>query len=670
MTFTAKSTPLLSTLYVLCLFFRIDANAQEIGGVLTPNGHAYIYHDHLLPLGYGFNIYRIHGGEEIQLNDDPVFAATSGHDFRRILGDLYTIVEEGLEADSPQQAFLRLRGDAFNRTALSLSYPQIAEAYGFLFVDENPVIDQQVIYRVEEVNQRGATTGTVFERAIIIEESEVVQPHDVEVQKEGDEIQITWVYPYVERAVDDIVIRFDVHMRPEGEEHFMRVNEESRLKLEEQTEFSYTIDAFHDIERAEFIVEAIDITGQNSIASNPVEVELIDMTQPTAIYEVHSRVVDGVVELTWPVSTDPITAGYHIDRVNMDTEEEIRITDELIDLRDPFFRDATIESDYNIQYYIIAVSEYGVESERGNPVLEHVVSVQYPETPSNIHAEVLPEENIVEISWDAVEKDELFNTYIVLRRTYDDREQRGGFAQVNNERLTDEFIVDDGVASEGFIEGRYYEYGVVSANKHGRRSDTLFTVVQMPNITPPEPPAGIEASIYEGARINVVWSASPSTDVTSYNVYKFDQYRDTTIINQTKSKRFLADTDVAIGTEYTYFVTAVDSSENESQPTPESVITMNNFSSPPSVRNVQAVETDEGVSIQWETSPADDLDGYIVKRAALINGQYEPLHEEVLIGTSWLDEDGEAGLWYRVLAVDSSGNQSRPSSARQATSGN
>ncbi len=670
MTFPAKSTLLVSTLFVLCLLFRIDANAQEIAGVLTPEGHAYIYHDHLLPIGYGFNIYRIHGGEETKLNDDPVFAASSGHDFRRILGDLYPIVEDGLEADSPQQAFLRLRGDAFNRTALSLSYAQIAEAYGFLFVDENPVVDQQVTYKVEEVNQRGTPSGTVFERTIVIEESEVVQPQEVEVVKEGDEIQITWVYPEAERAVDDIVIRFDVHMRPEGEEYFMRVNEESRLKLEGQTEFSYSIDAFHDVERAEFIVEAIDITGQNSIVSNPVEVELIDMTQPTAIYEVHSRVVDGVVELTWPVSTDPITAGYHIDRVNMDKEEEIRITDELIDLRDPFFRDATIESDYNIQYYIIAVSEYGVESERGNPALEHVLSVQYPETPSNIHAEVLPEENIVEISWDAVEKDELFNTYILLRRTYEDREQRGGFAQVNNERLTDEFIIDDGVASEGFIEGRFYEYGVVSANRHGRRSDTLFTVVQMPNIPPPEPPAGIEASIYEGARINVVWGASPSTDVTSYNVYKFDQHRDTTIINQPKRDRFLADTDVTVGTEYTYFVTAVDSSGNESQPTRESVITMNNFSPPPSVRNVQAVETDEGVTIQWETSPSDDLEGYIVKRSALINGQYVPLHEEVLTGTNWVDQDGEAGLWYRVFAVDTSGNQSRPSSARQATSGN
>lgn len=670
MSFSIKSTLLFSNLFILCLLFRIDANAQEVAAVLTPDGHAYVYHDHLLPLGYGFNIYRIHNDEEEKLNEDPVYSATSGHEFRRILGDLYPVIEDGLEVNSPQEAFLRLRGDAFNRTVLTLSYPPIATAFGSLYIDEDPIINQNVSYRFEEVNQRGAPTGTVFESTLVVEESEIDQPEQVDAERIDDEIHVYWEYPEADRAIDDIVMRFDVYMSPEGEEHFINVTEESRLKFDDQTEFSYTFDAINEVERAEFIVEAIDITGHNRIASDPVEVELIDITQPAAILDVHSRVVDGVVELSWPVSTDPNTAGYHIDRVNIDTDEEVRLTEELIDLREPFFRDSTIEVDYNFQYYVIAVSNYGVESEMGNPAMENILSVQYPEPPLNVIAEVNTEEEYIEIEWDAADKDDLFNTYVVIRRTFEERDQRGGFSQVNDERLKEEYIRDYGIAGEGFTEGRFYEYGVVSANRQGRRSDTLFTVVQMPNITPPEPPVGIEASIYEGARINVVWGASPSTDVTSYNVYKFDQYRDTTIISQPKRDRFLADTDVTVGTEYTYFATAVDSSGNESQPTPESVITMNNFSPPPSVRNVQAVKTDEGVTIRWETSPADDLKGYIVKRAALINGQYVPLHEELLTGTNWVDQNGEAGLWYRVFAVDQSGNQSRPSSARQATSGN
>ncbi len=657
-------------LIVLSLLVHQSANAQDIAAILTPDGDAYVYHDHLLPIGYGFNIYRIHAGEEMKLNDEPVYAVSSGHDFRRILGELYPVIEDGLEVTSPQEAFLRLRGDAFNRTVLSLSYPPIAKAYGKLYIDEEPIVDQRVTYRIEEVDQRGTATGTIFEGTMVVEESEIVQPQQVEAERIDDEIHVYWEYPEAARAIDDIVMRFDVYMSPETEEYFMNVTEESRLKFDDQTEFSYTFDAIDQVERAEFIVEAIDATGQNRIASDPVEVELIDMTQPAAVLEVHSRVVDGVVELTWPVSTDPVTAGYHIDRVNMDTEESVRLTEELIDLRQPFFRDPTIETDINFQYYVIAVSEYGVESEMGNPAMENILSVQYPEPPSDVTAEVNSEEGFIEVQWGAAEKDDLFNTYVVLRRTYEDRDQRGGFSQVNEGRLMEEFIRDHGVAGEGFTEGRFYEYGVVSANRQGRRSDTLFTVVQMPNITPPEPPSSIETTIYQDTRINVNWGASPSTDVTSYNLYKLSGDRDTTIINQPKNNRFHADTDVNFGTEYTYFVTAVDSSDNESRPTRESVISMHDSSPPPSVRNVLAVETEDGVMLSWEPSPAADLKGYIVKRATLVNGQYLPLHETPLSDTNWVDEDGEAGLWYRVHAVDHSGNQSRPSSPRQATSGN
>lgn len=665
-----KFITLLIKLIILSLIIGKDIVAQEVVAILTPDEEAYVYHDQLLPLGYGFNIYRTHAGEEIKLNDEPVFAASSGHEFRRILGDLYPTIEGGMEVDSPQQAFLRLRGESFNRTILSFTYPPIAASFGKLFVDKQPIVDQEVSYRFELVNHRGVETGEIIESSLVVEESEINQPEEVEVERVDDEIHIHWEYPEATRAIDDIVMRFDVHMSPDDQEHFIQVSEESRLKFDDQSEFSYTIEADEQIERAEFIIEAIDITGQNRIASEPVEVELIDMTQPPSILEVDSRVVDGAVELTWPISTDPNVAGYHIDRVNIDTEEEIRLTEELIDLREPFYRDLTIVPDYNFQYYVIAVSETGVESEMGNPAMENILSVQYPEPPSNVMTEVHFEDEFIEVTWEHAEKDELFNTYVVLRRTYEEGEQRGGFSQINEGRLTEDSIIDYGIAGEGFTEGRFYEYGVVSANRQGRRSDTLFAVVQMPNITPPEPPVSFETSIYEGARINVVWGASPSTDVTTYNVYKIDQDQDTTIINKPKGNRFMPDNDVTIGTEYTYFVTAVDSSGNESQPTRESVLTMNDFSPPPSVRNIQAVETNEGVRLRWESSPSNDLEGYIVKRSPLINGQYLPLNEEFVTDTNWVDEDGEAGLWYRIYAVDQSGNQSRPSSPRQATSRN
>ena len=643
------------------------AEAQQISPVLTPDEHAYIYHDQLPRLGYGYNIYRQYAGETERLNDQPVFAANSGPEFRsRIGNDRFNLLADGYETTNPQEVFFRLRGDEFDRTFLALSFPEIAEALGLLYVDEDPVIGEQVTYRFELINQRGEPTGDTFESEVVVVAVDIEQPTGVEAERDGRELSITWNYPGATLDPDDIIIRFEVYKRAEGEEYFTNISEESRLRLQDQTAYSYLYESADFPERAEILVEAIDVTGQNTIASDPIEVELVDLSQPPAVLEVHSRVVDGVVELTWPVSPDPNVAGYHIDRVNADTDETARLTEELIDVRNPQFRDDTIEPDYYYHYYVIPVSNHGVESERGNPAVENIVPVHFPDPPSNLTAEVNEEERTIELQWEGIEQDDMFNTYVVLRRVYRDGEERKAFSQVNDERLTEERITDEGIAGEGFTEGVFYEYGLVSANKQGRRSDTVFTIKQMPMVTPPEPPSSFEAEIRNENRVNLIWGASPSTTVTSYHIYRTTEPADTTVISKPRSRRYYSDREVEIGETFRYYVTAVDSAGNESEPTRKSEIFMRSETAPATVRNVHAVETETGVELWWEPSTAEDLEGYMIKRAELSTGRFEPITEEPIENTEWVDENGEAGKWYQVFAVDEFGNMSRPGDARQA----
>lgn len=643
------------------------AKAQQISPVLTPEEQAYIYHDQLPSIGHGFNVYREFEGEAERLNEQPVFPAANGVEFQRQIGDLFDVVAEGYETSNPNEIFFRLRGDGFDRNILAFSFPDIAEALGLLYVDEDPVIGEPVIYRFEPLNSRGEPIDEVFEQEVVVEQVAVDPPENIQAERDGRELTVRWNYAEATLDPDDIIIRFDVFMRPAGEEHFEKISEESRLRLQDQTEYTYTYESGDFPARAEIVVEAIDVTGQNSVASEPIDIELIDTGKPPQILEVHSNVTGGGVDLTWSISPDPNVAGYHIDRVNVDTDQTERLTDELIDTSDPRFRDDTAEPDQYYHYYVIAVSEAGVESERGNPAVENILPVHYPDSPANLSAEVNEEERTIELEWDGIEQDEMFNSYVVLRRTYREGEERGSFSQVNSEQLTEERIVDEGIAGEGFTEGMFYEYGVVSSNIQGRRSDTVFTIKQMPMLTPPEPPTSIEADIRNGVRINVVWGASPSTAVTSYNVYRTTEAEDTTVTNMSRGRRYLSDRNVETGETYRYFITAVDSAGNESTPTRESEVFMRGDTAPASVRNVQAVETEEGVEVWWEPSNADELEGYIVKRADIASGRFEPLTEEPLDEERWTDEAGEAGMWYRVVAIDAYGNKSRPGSARQAT---
>ncbi len=640
-------------------------------GVLTPDDDAYIYHDEdmVLPLGHGYHVYREHDGEEVRLTEEPVYPASSGNEFRRMTGDMYSDIESALEdADTPQEVFFFLRGNAFDRGLLAFTFPEVARAMGMLYVDEDPVKEESVRYRFEMVNQRGEPTGRELEEELVLEPLSIDPPEMEEIKRQGRDVSVRWEYPAHGTGTDDeVVIRFEVYMKPENEEYFEKVTKESRLRLEGQTEFEYRFPVDREIETAEFAVAAFDITGENRILADPVEVSLVDKRQPESILEVFSTVVDGTVELTWPVSSDAGVAGYHVRRINTQTEDTTYLNDELIDVDDPRFTDRTLESGYHYHYFVIAESESGIRSEPGNPAIENIIAVHYPPTPADLSASVDEEEMVIELDWQNPEQDTLFNTYVVLRRPYShEGESDEAFSQINEGQLTDTRLVDQGVAGEGFEEGRYYEYGVVAANRQGLRSDTVFIVKQMPVLTPPEPPATLQADLGSGNRAQLSWSASASTSVTSYNVYRVSETGDTTVTERPRGRRFLQDEDIQTGLVYNYHATAVDSVGNESEPVHAEELHVRDQNPPPSVRNVQANETDDGVRVTWERSPARDLDGYVVKRATLSNGVYEEITDEITEDTELVDPDGEAGLWYRVLAVDESGNRSRPGSARQA----
>ncbi len=654
-----------SALLFVCLMMPFtQAEAQDLFGVLTPEDGAFIYHDEVTDLGQGFHVYRTHQGEEEWLTEDrPIYPAGNANEFRRAVGDLYPVIRDGLEADNPEETFFRLRGDEMGRFVLAFSYPDVARALGNLFVDEDPVTGEAVTYRFEWVNRRGEPVGKEIEETITLRETQTDRPGQVAAERDGREVTITWEYPEAGRD-GDYVMRFEVYKRPEGAENFRRITKQPRLRTQGRTEFSYTYRIRAEHEAAEFAVEAVDATNRNRRSSEPVRVELIDMSPPPRITEVYSSFSDNEVQLSWPVSRDPRVAGYHVDRFIMETEEEERLTDELIDAANPVFRDTDVRGGYHYQYTITAVTEDGVESEPSNPAIENIIEVQYPEAPENLTAEYDEENARMVLSWDG-EQDELFNTWVVLRRPYT-RQGARAFSQVNRERHTATTILDDGPEGGHLSEGMFYEYGVTAANEQGLRSDTLFIVKQVPNITPPEPPTSFRGDLDSGGRAVLRWGASPSADVTQYQLYRVDADADTITTETRKSRRYLRDRDVSNGAVFTYFVTAIDSSGNESEPAPEIELTINDGSPPATVRNVRASAETDGVHLRWEPSLSDDEAGYIIKRSELSNGRYERLTTEPVSDTEWTDTDGERGLWYRIIAVDQTGNESRPSSPRQA----
>jgi hypothetical protein len=125
--------------------------------------------------------------------------------------------------------------------------------------------------------------------------------------------------------------------------------------------------------------------------------------------------------------------------------------------------------------------------------------------------------------------------------------------------------------------------------------------------------------------------------------------------------RSFRDETVEVGNEYRYGISAVDSLRNESEPTFSRYLFVKKNDPISSVRNIRIVQRNESAELYWEPVSSQHLVGYMVYRSDISTGIYEPVNSEPIIETIFPLEDQEPGYWYRVRALDVSGNESRAS---------
>lgn len=118
------------------------------------------------------------------------------------------------------------------------------------------------------------------------------------------------------------------------------------------------------------------------------------------------------------------------------------------------------------------------------------------------------------------------------------------------------------------------------------------------------------------------------------------------------------DSSVSKGIKYIYYAIAIDSSNNRSRESRIDTVFVRDFSPPPSSRNVKAKIIDKGVLIEWERVIDFDLAGYNIYRSEIPTGIYEKLNSEPVKELKFLDAKGKKHHYYKVLSVDTSGNES------------
>jgi len=631
--------------------------------IVTHPDKVYIYHTKRLSAGHGFKVYRSdsEGGEFKLLTETPVTRARSGGELQSRLGESYRRVKDFFEAETAGELWLLLQS-RFLESIVGVSlFPELAESMGMLYVDKTAPVGSEVTYRIEFVDMFGNVYDDPLTRQIRLEPRRPDAPTGLRAENDGPEVALHWSFPGVPKDKDDKVIRFLIYRinQDTGEPELVNEDVVIRNNAYDNHTFRFKSPVVNVIER--YFVTAADITGQQSEPSGILSYEIVDVTVPEIVQDVTAGVnPDNLAEIEWAVADDPVVEGYHVYRTADLALGFERLTEAPLPADQSFYIDDKVDDGRMYFYHVTSVNSAGDESKRGAMVMVEIRDLTPPPPPQNFTAEFHIESAAVDLNWDIEEITSDFKSFIILRRREDGREP-GAFNRVNVGDLKELSFKDTGEGGKGFHEGGIYRYVVYSSDHAENYSDTVSMFVEIPLFTPPDPPSGLLAINEKGFRINLNWGASPSVSVDEYIIHRGDP-DDMTLRELTRvssSERFYRDETVETGNEYIYAVTAVDRAGNESAFSNIDTLFFRSTTPPRSVRNVQAIERDGGVFLMWESVPGKNLAGYRVYRAGIPTGIYEPVHEGLITDTEYFDRGGNSGKWYRVRAVDNSGNESR-----------
>ncbi len=189
-----------------------------------------------------------------------------------------------------------------------------------------------------------------------------------------------------------------------------------------------------------------------------------------------------------------------------------------------------------------------------------------------------------------------------------------------------------------------------------------------PDLVPPSPPQGLYVYFAGDGMVILIWQNNKESDLAFYKVYRSTDSMNFSFIARTYENIF-ADKGLDYDTTYYYYITAVDNSGNESEPSITIKAKPINLYPPtqPFGLTVEAHnDIDEiYINLNWYKNPDGDIKFYKIFRSQTRNFE---IHESNLIGISTnnffkdtLNLSMNQRYYYKIIAVDKGGLESKPS---------
>ena len=218
-------------------------------------------------------------------------------------------------------------------------------------------------------------------------------------------------------------------------------------------------------------------------------------------------------------------------------------------------------------------------------------------------------------------------------------------------------FADTGYKERGLAPGGRYRYGVSAVDSSYNEGPILFIEAAIPDKEAPKAPLSISARSTEAGAVRLRWQPGLEKDLATHRIYRKEDRSFALVAELERNRRDWIDAEVLAGSAYRYYITEVDASGNESEPSREVEVIPTDIVSPDPPLSLEIRTERKGFQLSWHPSPSPDTTGYLIYRAAYAGAPWRKLTSSPVQAAPFTDRRGQAGNRYGVAAVDSSGNE-------------
>lgn len=601
----------------------------------------------------GINFYRKNSsGQFILLNTEgPVTPITGSREIIEIFGSNWKEVASTLSLNDPSDLVYLISEEPSNFLIMALKFPEIIKIAGCLYVDKSPERKEEAEYKIEIVDKNKSVKRTVT-RKLRLRESQPPPLASLSAEIKDISVKLRWNYPVWKKDFSDFVTQFFVY-RKSKDESFKKINTSVLLRSQYDSTLYFDQDVISGIEYTYYIT-AVDIIGTESVPSPNTKIVFYDKVPPSIPDEVKADTVENSIGISWKMNLELDAKGYNVFRSTKHDKEFAKLNSEIIPVEKSFFYDNNFEFGLQYFYRITCVDVNGNESEKSNAVTLVYEDIISPEPPTNFSYKL--ENKLIRMNWTASKSPDVAGYHFYRG------ESKDLMPRITSEAINGLTYVDSGITGKGFVPGGKYIIAITAYDNARNESEKVYSEdIFIPDDEPPLPPEGMITDITPGNYVEISCGGSSSPDVSIYKLFRMEleQTGNPLLLATYTNVPFLFKDTIIIKTRsYIYYTIAIDKAGNESERSRLDTIVIKDYNPPPSPRLVQARTTGEGIEITWEPVFDYDLAGYNIYKSNLPNGIYIKINKEISSELRFIDKEGKTTEYYKVKAVDTSGNES------------